>query len=240
MTGLTMCNGLGNVPAVRPVCLSLLALIVLLWFAGTTAHAQSFSADLTIAPRDGAAAVPAGKLYASGRKVRLETPDLADGFFLIDIDAPSAYFVRPATQTFMDARQSSRLTQWFVPVDPANPCRRWQAMAKLAGTVEQSEWRCERAGEAQVDDHRTVTWRAIMPSGREISAWIDEARQFPLRIKADDGAIVTVDNIRDAPQSVALFAIAAGTRKFDPRKLIEQIKQSDVWVAGQKDAESPR
>jgi hypothetical protein len=240
MAGLTMCDCLGNFPAPRPGWLVLLALICLCWFFGTTAHAQSFSADLTIVPRDGAAAAPAGKLYVSGSKVRLETPDLADGFFLIDIDAPSAYFVRPAARTFMEARQSSRLTQWFVPLDPENPCRRWQAMAKLAGTADQGDWRCERAAEALVDSHRTVVWRAIMPSGHEMSGWIDEARQFPLRIKADDGAIVTVGNIRDAPQSVALFEIAAGTRKFDPRQLIEQIKQSDVWVAGQKDAASPR
>jgi hypothetical protein len=31
----------------------------------------------------------------------------------------------------------------------------------------------------------------------------------------------------------------ANLRKFDPQALIEQIKQSDVWVAGQRDQSHP-
>jgi hypothetical protein len=207
-------------------------------YGGATARAQSFSADLVIAPHDGAAAVPAGKLYVSRTNVRLETPELADGFFLIDAGAPSAYFVRPSMRTFMDARQSSRLTQWFVPVDPDNPCRRWQAMAKLAGMADTGDWHCERMGEEKIGDQRAIGWRAIMSPGQEIAGWIDAARKFPLRIKTEDGAIITTENIRDEPQSVQLFEIAAGFRKFDPRILIERIKQSDVWVAGDKELNS--
>jgi hypothetical protein len=32
-----------------------------------------------------------------------------------------------------------------------------------------------------------------------------------------------------------LFEIPPGLRKFDPQTLIQRIKQSDVWVAGEKD-----
>ncbi len=60
---------------------------------------------------------PPASCASSDDKVRIETPELADGFFLVDGAKPAAYFVRPAARVFMDARQSSRLTQIFVPVD---------------------------------------------------------------------------------------------------------------------------
>jgi hypothetical protein len=227
-----------NVPRLAPKWLNLLAVIGLFVCGGVAAHAQSFSADLEIAPRDGAAVVPAGKLHVSGSKVRLETPDLADGFFLVDTDTPSAYFVRPATRTFMDAKQSSRLIQWFVPVDADNPCRQWQAMAKLAGTADMGDWHCERTGQAEIGTRNTIGYRVIMSPEHEISAWIDSARRFPLRIATEDGAIITAESIRDEPQSVQSFEIAAGFRKFDPSTLIERIKQSDVWVTDVKDSNS--
>ena len=97
-------------------------------FGDATARAQQFSADLVMVGHDGEAPMPAGRLSVSGDKVRLETPELADGFFLIDGATPSAYFVRPEARIFMQARQSSRLTRLFVAVDPDAPCRQWQAI----------------------------------------------------------------------------------------------------------------
>jgi hypothetical protein len=43
------------------------------------------------------------KLNVSGRKVRIETPDLAMGYFIIRDDVGAAYFVRPVQRVFMDA-----------------------------------------------------------------------------------------------------------------------------------------
>ena len=198
------------------------------------AHAQQFSADLVIVRQEGAAAESAGKLHVLGGKVRLETPELADGFFLVDGATPAAYFVRPAARVFMDAGQSSRLTRMFVPVDPDDPCRQWQAMAKLAGSADHGAWRCERAGEETIGGRSVVTFDAVSTTGRELVGWIDAARKFPLRVKTQDGAVITAEHIRDEPQPAQLFEIASGFRKFDPQALIKQIKQSDVWVAGQK------
>ena len=159
---------------------------------------------------DGGAAVPAGRLRVSDDKVRIETPELADGFFLIDGAKPSAYFVRPAARIFMDARQSSRLTRLFVPVDPDDPCRQWQAMAKLAGVAEQGDWRCERIGEETIGA-RQHRWLPGGPglAAEEFLGWIDPARKFPLRIKTEDGAVITVENIRDEPQPAQSFEIPA-------------------------------
>jgi hypothetical protein len=212
------------------------AIVVGFWLSGdATARAQQFSADLVMLRHDGEAPTPAGRLHVFDNKVRLETPELADGFFLIDGGMPSAYFVRPAARIFMQARQSSRLTRIFVPVDPANPCRQWQAMAKLAGIAEQGDWHCERSGEETIGGRDTIRYLAVSGSGQEFSGWIDPARKFPLRIKMEDGAIVAAENIRDEPQPAQLFEMPVGLRRFDPRALIEQIKQSDVWVDGPTD-----
>jgi hypothetical protein len=219
--------------------LGLLAVAGFLLCDVAAARAQQFSADLVVLPHDGAAATPAGKLQVSDDRVRLETPELADGFFLIDGARPTAYFVRPAARVFMDARQSSRLTRMFVPVEPDNPCRQWQAMATLSGMPGQGDWRCERTGEEMIGGQSTIGYRAVPASGPEFLGWIDPMRKFPLRIKMEDGAIVTAENIRDEPQPAQSFEIPAGLRKFDPQALIQRIKQSDVWVAGKQDQSRP-
>ena len=103
-------------------------------------------------------------------------------------------------------------------------------MAKLAGIVEQGDWRCERSGEEKIGGRDTIHYRALWPSGRQFSGWIDAVRKFPLRIETQDGAIITAENIRDETQPSESFEMPVGLRKFDPRALIEQIKQSDVWV----------
>src|ERR1700722_5231549 len=83
------------------------------------ASAQQFSADLVTLRGDGASA-PAGRLRVSSDKVRIETPELADGFFVVEGAKPAAFFLRPAAKLFMDARQSSRLSRIFVPVETDN------------------------------------------------------------------------------------------------------------------------
>jgi hypothetical protein len=223
--------------------LSLLAVAGFLLCGHAPARAQQFSADLVTLKDDGASAPP-GRLRVSGDKVRIETPELGDGFFVIKGAKPTAFFVRPATRLFMEARQSSRLTRIFVQVDPDNPCRQWEAMAKVAGVVDQGaksqdNWRCERVGEETIDGNDTIIYRAILAPNQELFGWIDPARKFPLRIKTEDGAVIAAQNIRDEPQPAQLFEIPSSFRKFDPEALIRQIKQSDVWVANEKDSQRP-
>jgi hypothetical protein len=196
---------------------------------GTPSQAQQFSAEL-VRSQDGATA-SVGHLYVSGNKVRLESSDFPDGFFLVDEAKPAAYFVRPAQGLFMDARQSTPLTRLLVPVDPDNPCRQWQAMAETAGLAAQGDWRCEPAGVETIGTRETIAYRVTPATGRPFAGWIDRTRRFPLRIKADDGTIVTADSLRDEQQAAKLFDLPKGARKFDPLALIEQIKRSDVWVA---------
>lgn len=199
--------------------------------APAQAQAQNFSADLVRTAIHGGAAASFGKLRVSDDKVRIETPDFPDGFFLIDGASRAAYFARPGERVFMDARQSSRLTQLFVPIDLGDPCRQWQAMAKLAGATDREDpWRCERVGEESVGGRDVVVYRAISSPGRELLGWIDPKLKFPLRIRLEDGMSISVENIREEPQPARLFEIPSGFGKFDPQALLKRIKQSDVWV----------
>ena len=197
------------------------------------ARAQQFSADIVV-QRD-AATTPAGRLRILDGKVRIETPEFADGFFLVDAAKPSAYFVRPGARIYMEARQSSQLTRLLVPVDPDDPCRRWQAMAHLAGLADNGDWRCERTGEEMIQGRNAAVFHAVSGAGSGFVGWIDRARRIPLRIGREDGTVIAVENIKDGPQSASSFELPPGFRKFSPEALIEQIKQSDVWVADQKD-----
>ena len=212
---------------------SLLALTAALATA-TTGQAQQFSAEL-MRTQDGSTA-SAGQLHVSGDKVRIESPDFSDGFFLIDGAKPVAYFMRPAAGLFMDARQSTALTRRFVPVDPDNPCRQWQATATIAGLEKQGDWHCEPVGVEAIDGRETLAYRATPGAGHAFTGWIDRIRKFPVRIRTDDGAVVTAASIRDEQQAANLFELPKGARKFDPQALIDQIKQSDVWVAEPKPA----
>lgn len=195
-----------------------------------TAEAQSFSADIVTIGKTGRASEKPGKLSTGDGKVRIETPDLPDGYFIMDSGAGSAYFVRPAQTLFMDAKETSLLTQLLVPLDPSDPCAQWQAMAKIAGASEAGEWRCEKLGDEQIGDRSTVKLRAISPRGRSLIAWIDIRLRFLIRMRDEAGGGIDLANVEEKPQPNNSFAIPARYSKFDPQKLLERIKQSDVWV----------
>jgi hypothetical protein len=194
------------------------------------APASEFSADIVSRDAAGLAIGAAAKLYVSNHKVRIETPEAAAGFLLIDADAGTAHFVRPAQQVFMDAKQSSLLTQIFVPVDVKDPCRRWQAAASNAGVPNAGgEWRCERIDDELIGDRRATLYRVASAQSAS-RRWIDSDLEFPVRLLAADGTTIALEHIRIEAQPAGLFDIPPGFRKLDPRALIERIKHSDAWV----------
>ena len=213
----------------------LLALACLLPFGTVATQAQQFSAEIVTRHDD--ASAPDGQLSVRDGRVRIETAEHRDGFFLVDTVKPSAYFVRPSADVYMDARQSSQLTWLLVPVDPDAPCRQWQTMARLAGVAEHNDWQCERMREEMIGGHTTVVFRALSGAGQELLGWIDRERRFPLQMKLEDGTLVTLARISDGPQPASSFELAPDLLKFSPEALIERIKQSDVWVSRQGDAE---
>jgi hypothetical protein len=196
---------------------------------GLAQGTKDFDADL-VRSQQGSAPVPAGRLFVSASRARIDVSELPDGYFIIDGAGPSATFVKPGSATFMDARGSSRLTQWFVPVDPANPCSQWQAMARMAGKPDHDAWHCEQDEETTIGGRRVIGYRAMAGSERQFLAWVDPALAFPVRIELGDGTAFAVDSVRERPQAPNLTQIPSGFRKFDPQLLIERIKQSDVWV----------
>jgi hypothetical protein len=193
--------------------------------------AHEFSADIVSRDADGVSMGTAARLYAANRRVRIETPEASAGFFLMDGAAGTAFFVRPAQQLFMDAKQSTRLTQLFVPVDPNDPCRQWQAAAKTAGVAGAAgDWHCGRVDTAIVDGRRTIEYRVVSPDQKSSRGWIDPGLEFPIKLRAADGTTIALEHIRVEAQPASLFAMPPGYRKSDPQALIERIKHSDVWV----------
>jgi hypothetical protein len=208
-----------------------IAALLMLGAIGGTAQAQSFSADLVTFGAAGQTSGGAGKVHVEGGKVRIKAPELPQGFFVVDPDAKAAYFVRPSQFLYMDAKQSSQLTQLLVHVDPAAPCTQWQAMAKVADIPDTiGTWRCERLGEEALDGRTALKYRAISPRGRSNIAWIDPEFKFLLKFRGEDGSGVDVKAIKEGPQDKSLFEIPTNYGKFDPKALIDRIKQSDVWV----------
>jgi hypothetical protein len=193
--------------------------------------AREFSADIASRDAAGTAVGSGARLYAANGKVRIETPELPAGFFLIDSQAGNSLFVRPAQRIYMDSKQSSRLTQIFVPVDPKHPCPQWRAAAIQAGVADAGgDWRCERIHTAIVGSHHTLEYRVVSPQGQSSRRWVDSDLGFPVKLQAADGATVSLDNIRIETQPAALFTLPQGFQKLDPQALINKIKHSDVWV----------
>jgi hypothetical protein len=193
------------------------------------ARAQELSADLVTTPSVGYPEPPRGKLYVSSGKVRIQTGDALGDYFLVDLGGELAYYVRPAQRTFMDARQSSRLTEIFVPLDPGNPCPNLQTMMKVAGvSAAGGVWQCDPLGRDVVDGRGTIQYGIGFPQ-RHMTLWIDPKLKFAIKMQAGVEAAELRD-IREGQWPASLFEIPTGYRRFDPQQLIDRIKQSDVWV----------
>jgi hypothetical protein len=195
------------------------------------ANAQSFSAELVTTREGYGADARRGHVAVHAGQVRIETPDLPDGFFLVDTNRNTAWFLRPQQRLYMDAKQSSPLTQVFLPVDEATACKRWEVMEHIAEAVPgDGEWRCERMGAEVIDGRTTVRYRVVTRQHRQSDRWIDPQRGFTVRFQGADGTKVDVANIVEGAQGASLFVLPPDYYKFDPIQLIELIKRSDVWV----------
>ena len=199
---------------------------------GSVAHAQSFAADLDTVKVGGGPKAALGRVYVSDGKVRIETRQLPDGFFIVDADREAAWFLRPLQRVFMEARRSSLLTQTLVRVDPEDACRQWRIMEEAAGPAGgDGEWRCRLVSRETIGRRETLKYETISARNRRTSIWVDAARHFPIRVENEDGSVVSVERFVDTPQPASLFALPEGYRRFDPAELLERIKQSDAWVA---------
>ena len=212
----------------------MLGLVAGLATAGTCAKAQEFSADLVNLDTAGQPVSLNGKVFVSGHRVRIETADVPGGFFLVDCDQDAAYFVRPGQRIYMDAKQSSRLAQLLVPLEPGDPCRTWQAMARIAGAAEEGAWRCSRIGSDPVEGRAALRYAITSPQGRRSDGWIDVRLGFLMRLRDSSGTGLQLAKLTEGPQPASLFELPSAYRKFDPLRLIEQIKKSDVWVEPQE------
>jgi hypothetical protein len=218
-------------PGRAPIALCLALSAAELGAAAERPAAPQFSADIVNRDAAGAAMGSTGRVYVANRRVRIELSGADAGYFLIDGEAGSSLFVRPAQQVFMDARQSSLLTQIFVPIDPADPCRQWQAAAITAGGASAgSGWHCARINAENADTRGSDEYRVVGADQSSSQRWVDLGLAFPLKLRAADGTTIALEHIRLEAQPATLFAVPPSYRKFDPHALIERIKHSDVWA----------
>ena len=193
---------------------------------------REFTADIVSRDSHGAVSTVA-RLYAAHGKVRIETAELPGDFFLIDHEATSTLLIRPARRIYMNARQSTPLTQIFVPVDATDTCRQWRrALDDAAGKPVSERWRCDALQTSSVDGRKV---REFSTSAADAAAtadrrFVDQQLQFPLKVSAADGSSLTLEHIRLAAQPGELFTVPQEFRWFDPRAVVERIKHSDVWA----------
>jgi len=200
--------------------------------APQTTVAPEFSADIVRRDAGGSATETAGRLYVAAGKVRIESAEAPAGFFLVDSAGEAAWFVRVAQRVFTEAGRSTRLTQIFVPLDPKNPCTRWQQAAQLAGTLGPAavDWHCQRE-HARAGAAATLTYRVALSERASSERWIDPALGIAVKERSQDGATITLENIRIGPQAPSLFVLPPGYHRLDPQTLIDRIRHSDVWAA---------
>jgi hypothetical protein len=210
--------------------------LALLCSAGAPAEEapQSFSADIVSLDAGGVRRGVAAKLHVANHKARIETGDASDGFFLSDTDAGTVLFVRSAQRLYVDARQSTLLTRIFVPVDPHDPCREWQAAAATAGVPSTGEWHCEAVERGFANHHEIVEYRVVTSDRQSNYGWVDPTIGFPVKWQAADGKMFALENILLQAQPESLFSIPSDYRKLDPQALLERIKHSDVWAEPSK------
>jgi hypothetical protein len=194
-----------------------------------------FSADIVSRDDRGSTTPEAGKLYVADGKIRIETPDAPDGYFLIDAAVGSIFFVRPAQRIFMDAKRSTSLTQIFIRVDPNDACRQWRLAEDLAngpGTTAASEpaWQCLRLETASANGSGQVEYRVESVDGKTSQRWVDPNLGVPIKARGADGATLALEHVQVGAQPANLLVVPPGYRKFDPQTVLDRIKHSDVWA----------
>jgi hypothetical protein len=209
------------------LCLALMAI-----GAGAAAAEEAqFCADIVFRDQSGMETQGRARLYAANGKIRIETTEAADGYFLTDSEASSAIFVRPSLRRVMDAKQSSRLTRIFVSAAPADACRRWQSAEVNAGVPAGAvQWHCEQLESRPTQDAGMIEYRVQSAGQLPSERWVARDLNVPVKIQSTDGATISLERIRLEAQPPELFIVPPDYRKLDPRAVIERIKHSDVWA----------
>jgi hypothetical protein len=210
--------------------------LALIWSASSLAQSspqsspRPFAADIVVQDAGGALPGAPAKLHAAIHQTRIETAGASHGFFISDTEGGTALFVRSAQHLYMDAGESTPLTQIFVWVDSHDPCRQWRAAATTAGVRNTGEWRCELIERAALGERELLKYRVLTPDRRTSYGWVDPSMGFPVKWQSADGKVFALENIVFEAQPASLFSIPSDYRKLDPQALLERIKHSDVWA----------
>jgi hypothetical protein len=195
---------------------------ILLVGAVHPAAAQQFSADmvpLSAAHPD----IQPSKIYVAGTKMRMEQEG-GKGTVLVDSAADTAFILMPQQKMYMDAKAMGRATQMFKPLDPNNPCPRWEELAKET-KHDDATWTCKRIGSEAVNGRSTVKYEATSSKGEVAHAWIDPQLKFMVKTDDSKGGGMELRNIKVGAQPDTLFVIPADYQKMDMQEMMQRMMQ---------------
>ncbi len=171
--------------------------------------AQQFSAVLV--HQKPAGAVPT-QVSVRGDKIRFEAGKAPQtSIEVIDLKQQTGFLALPAGQTYTVLAPGLIRTPipFFRPADPENACPSWEKLVGKPGT-------CTKIGDGTLNGRAAVKYKGVAQNGDTGTAWVDRKLNFVVKWEGQTGAAEFQD-IREAPQALALFEAPKGYDKVDPQ-----------------------
>ncbi len=185
-----------------------------LTFGSLPALSQQFSADLVHVKPGGAA--PA-KVFVSGDKMRFEVGSGQRGLIeIVDLKQQTGYMLLPENNTYtvLQPERISPTVPFFHPADPEAACAAWEKIVNKPRT-------CTKVGDETVNGREAVKYKGTAQNGDTGSAWVDRKLRFVIKWEGQVNS-AELQNIKEGPQSAALFEIPKDYSKTDTRASRQQ------------------
>ncbi len=183
--------------------------LLLLGCSSLPALAQQFSADLIRLKPAGSVS---SKMLVSGDKMRLEAGSGQRSLIeIVDLKQQTGYMLLPENKTYTVLQPGgiSPMTPFFHPADPEDACSAWEKAVNRPGT-------CKKVGDETINGREAVKYTGTTQNGDTGSAWVDRKLRFVIKW---EGRVSSAElhNIKEGPQSAALFEIPKEYSKADTR-----------------------
>jgi len=164
-----------------------------LFISSRFALAEDFSADMI---STSGKVTTAGKIFASGSKVRMEMPGSVS---INRMDKNAVWVLMPGQKMYMELASS--------------PQKIATGTDKMPGEISR-----QLVGNEFIDGNMTDKYEVVYKgsvNNQTVFMWIDKGLNFPVRMKAEDGSwTLDYKNIKKGAQDPALFEIPAGYQKL--------------------------
>jgi len=177
--------------------------------------AQNFTADFVETQQNGASG--SGKVFASRDKVRLERDGMPA--FVVDFAKQTSTMLMTDKHLFLSYPHNYGIV---IPVwhflDTNNICSEWESLQPRRFA---SFKFCQASGKETLDGRSLAKYSITTANGSVETIWVDPQLRIVLKRTAADGTI-ELKNIKESPQSPALFEIPTGYRKMEMSDMTDQ------------------